>query len=53
MEPWGIIMTAFTLFGMLVLAVVALGMTEGESHAMAMPLEDEPTAEASDLKKAA
>jgi hypothetical protein len=53
MEPWGIIMTAFTMFGMLVLMVAAVGTSEDESQAMATPHKGEMTAKPVDVRKAA
>lgn len=52
MEPWGIIMTGFTLFGMLVLAVASAAMEDQRT----MPFTSEPptdSAEADTMKRAA
>ena len=52
MEPWGIIMTGFTLFGMLVLAVASAAIESERT----MPFTSEPPADltqADTMKKAA
>jgi len=56
MEAWGIIMTVFTLFGMLALVVADLGGPAGEGGEVCFTsaaLTDEPTAQPVDEKKAA
>ncbi len=53
MEAWGIIMTGFTLFGMLVLMVAGLSMDSGEVREGATTLPGDQAAEVSELKKAA
>ncbi len=48
MEAWGIIMAAFTMFGMLVLVIVALTTDDGMAS-----IETEAVPTASELKEAA
>ena len=52
MEPWGIIMTAFTLFGMLVLTIASITMDNGISQNTEQD-SHEPASEGTEFKKAA
>jgi hypothetical protein len=53
MEAWGIIMTAFTLFGMLTLVITSLNTDDGTSAATLTERTIDVASETSDLKKAA
>ena len=53
MEAWGIIMTAFTLFGMLTLVITSLNTDDGTSAATLTEPTIDVASETSDLKKAA
>ncbi len=50
---WGIIMTAFTLFGMMALVIMSITMTDEQKSDSAMRHTDESAATRTEIRKAA